>query len=102
MRKEPFNPMRPTNGPEINREGDKGMRTNNPEWTEARQISDNLVEQTEITERQTKISFYSEKTTDLDYVEFIFKNGLQVDPGRIANVQITETVVTTYTRSRKS
>lgn len=85
MRKEPFNTP----------------RLNEP-FVESRQISDNLVETQEVTERQTRITFFSGQETNLEYVEHIFKHGLQVDPGQIANVSLTETVVTTFTRSKKA
>jgi hypothetical protein len=85
--KQPFNGIR------------SGERLNEP-YAEARAIPAGLVETEEIEKRETKITFQAVEPPDLEFVEKIFRDGLQVDPGRISSVSVSTTVVATWTRGR--
>lgn len=88
---------------EIKRYGDDGMRTNNPDWTEARPIPDTLVEDTEIVRKEVRVQFYDKLRTiapNPEYAEIIFKQGLMINAEEVTAVSFEETVVTTYRRSK--
>lgn len=85
---------------EIKRPGDDGMRTNNVDWREAREVPDNLVEDTEIVKREVRIHFLGHEPFSFDYIQSVFQHGRTLEAQDVTAVTVTEEVVTTFRRSK--
>jgi hypothetical protein len=80
--------------------GKDGNGVNNPDWRESTVIPDSLVSTEEIVDKTTQIHFINDAEMNPTWMEYVFRNGLTIEAGRVTAICTTETVKTTWRMSK--